>query len=136
MSQKNVPAKNDAVFFSVGIVFLILGLNDYHSNGSTGAFVYVTIGLVFCMMSFAKSRSERGKRAKNVPPESECHPDGAEQQNPPLDGDEPEEYEEPVPNDSDGLQARREDLKALYESGILTKEEYQERMKKLRQDWK
>lgn len=124
MDKKKPSVKSNATFFSIGLVFLILGMNDYHMSGNAHGTVFVTIGLLFFILSFSHSGS--GRKKKNTPPVGNLPHD-------PKASIQPEPYESEKNENADVTKKSAEDLKALYESGILTKEEYQERMAKLRQ---
>lgn len=147
MLPNNVPEKKSNPVLILGLVFIAVGISMLGTNTPTpgGGIVFVILGIVFLAGYIASEKEKAEKKPGGFPTEPQIRenqsakerelrkealapeerPDQAAGQTPPS-------WESTIRLSPDEIEQRKEELKSLLESGILTREEYGERMRELR----
>lgn len=151
MLPNNVPEKKTNPGLAVGVVFIAVGIAMMGANNMGAGVTFLILGIVFLAgQQSVQGKKENGNQSGGFPSvpqiresqaasEQKLHdealaPDGKDgssaPRTPPVQEPLSTMREQSVRVDEN--EQRKEELKGLLESGIITKEEYRDRLKKLR----
>lgn len=158
MVSNNTPTKSGSNY-AVGIIFFIVGFAMIAEHNNAGGFTFIILGFVFLTAGVSGSKHAAGTRpgGNGFPSAPEIREEQASAerklrkealgpdvrnrapaapaaQQPPVRHPEMTRTERgfQVHMTADEIYQRRDELKGLLDSGIITKEEYYDRLRKLR----
>jgi hypothetical protein len=149
MLPNNIPdEKKSNPGLAVGVVFIAVGIAMMGTHNMGGGVTFFILGILFLLgqRSSAK-RNKAGSPPGNFPSRPEIRERQAtaerklrkealapdERENPFGQGTPSAPMQEPaIRMSKNELEQRKEELRGLLESGIITKEEYQDRLRKFR----
>ena len=148
MSPDKIPEKKTNPFFAVGVIFIAVGVAMMFSGNRNGGITFLILGMAFLAgKASARAGGKQAKPPRGFPSEPEIRESQAASERK-LRGEAlaPDRGEElsgrPAPRapargpaarmNANELEQRREKLLGLLDSGIIDRDEYRDRMKKLR----
>ncbi len=123
------------VFFVVGLSFLSFGIRYLNPRGKTAFTIIGLFVLGKVLGRLFSGKKKDGKQVKKTCPNPEPHRHF--EQAKPRPNEEKRVHAAPRPltrpeQDERARQRRRENLRALYDAGLLTREEYNDELERLR----
>jgi hypothetical protein len=157
MLPNNIPEeKKGNPGLAVGVVFIAVGIAMMGTHNMGGGVTFFILGILFLLgqRSSAKrnkagsppgnfpsrpeirerqATAERKLRKEALAPDERENPFGQGTPSAPMRETPPAPMQEPaIRMSKNELEQRKEELRGLLESGIITKEEYQDRLRKFR----
>lgn len=140
MRPDKIPEKQANPVFAAGVIFLAVGIAMMFGGNRSGGVTFLILGMAF-LVGKASSRSggRQAKRKGAFPSEPEIRESQAASERKlrgealaPDRGEELPARGPAVHMSANELEQRREELRGLLDSGIIDRDEYRDRMKKLR----
>ncbi len=149
MQRNDIPETKTNPGLMIGIVFLAVGVALLGAENFGGGIVFIILGVIF-LIGYQAAEKKKGRNSPGgFPSEPEIRrcqadserklhdeafaPDGRSVS--PAGGTPPMGTQRPLPaqrteiqREADENEMRKEELRGLLESGIITKEEYRDRM--------
>ena len=152
MLPNNVPEKKTNPGLAIGLVFIAVGIAMMGANNMGGGVTFLILGIVFLVgQQSVQGKKKDENQSDGFPSEPQIResqaaserklhdealaPDGKDSSPAPRRTPQVQEPLSKMREQSvrvDENEQRKEELKGLLESGIITKEEYRDRLKKFR----